>query len=344
MTDDTMHLSDDPSIADAIKWYLAVRESELSNQTHRSHRYRLQHLPQWADEHESVQTVGDLTPKTLYEYREWRRRDGDLAPVSLHTQLATVRVFVKRMESIGLVDEGTGDAMELPNTDDGDEIRDVMLSEDHAEVIDNYLHRYQYASRDHVLWTLLYGIGVRLGATRSLDIGDVDADERMIEFVHRPDADVPTPLKNAAGGERYTTIGDETATVLRDYIENVRVQQTESDGRKPLLTTENGRVGTASMRRWVYRWTQPCQIGRNCPHGTTADDCDVTGYTDRPSGCPSIVSPHAIRKLVIVQYRREEVPDKFIQDRCNVSQKVIDKNYDLRSERERAEQRRDYFG
>jgi hypothetical protein len=55
------------------------------------------------------------------------------------------------------------------------------------------------------------------------------------------------------------------------------------------------------------------------------------------------VSPHAIRKRVIIDYREEEIPDKYISDRCNVNQKTMDKHYDVRSEQQKQEQRRDYF-
>lgn len=186
---------------------------------------------------------------------------------------------------------------------------------------------------------------MRIGAVRALDVADVSLTDNTLTFRHRPDDEhaVDTPLKNGTDGERIVSIDDTTTTLLGDYIADTRDSHEEADGRVPLVTTRQGRVGLSSLRRWVYRWTQPCQIGTECPHDTTPEACDTAGYTNGPHGCPSIVSPHAIRKLTVVTYRREEIPDRYIQDRCNVSEDVLDKHYDIRDEEEKAAQREDYF-
>lgn len=339
-------LPDDPTISEAVEWYLTVRDSELSRQTLRAHRSRLGHLVRWSNADDTPTKAAELTPRQLYAYRQWRQQDGDLSSLTLQTQLSTLRVFVRTLEHVGVVPEGRHEAIELSEVANGDGVRETMLDADTAAQIDAYLRDYEYASVEHVYWTLLYQTGCRMGAARAVDVGDVSVSNQTITFRHRPanDGGVDTPLKNGTTGERHVAINNATTSLLDDYISDTRPSYEEPDGRQPLLTTQHGRPDTSTLRRWVYRWTQPCQRGIECPHGTSEQECETAGYTNTPSGCPSIVSPHAIRKLVVVNYKRDEVPTKYIEDRCNVSEDVIDKHYDMRDEREKTEQRRDYFG
>ena len=61
------------------------------------------------------------------------------------------------------------------------------------------------------------------------------------------------------------------------------------------------------------------------------------------SKCPSSVSPHAIRRGSITQHLSKDVSEKVVSDRMNVSLDVLEEHYDRRSEREKADQRRDYL-
>jgi site-specific recombinase XerC len=328
------------SIKDAVETYLDHRRTDLQENTLQSHRYRLKHLIRWASE-KGVESTQELDGKLLIQYKAWRQQDGDLNNVTLHTQMSTIRVWVKFLEKMEVVDQGLTQRIDVPDLGKNEDVRTVSLPSDHAQKIDAYLERYDYASRDHALWTILYGIGVRIGAAHGLDLRDFDRDERRLRFRHRPEED--TPLKNGESGQRATTLSEETTDVLCDYIDDVRIKTDDKYGRKPILTGTQGRPSKSTLRRAVYRLTQPCQIGLECPHGTTKEACSIAGYTDNPNGCPSIVNPHGIRKLVITDYRREEIPDKYISDRCDVSQRIMDKHYEVRTEEEKQEQRRDYF-
>jgi len=84
--------------------------------------------------------------------------------------------------------------------------------------------------------------GAQLGAIRALDLGDVnlDGDEPGLQYRHWPSTD--TPLKNDEQGERYNRISRRVAKVFRDYIDGPRADVTDEHGRKPFVTTEQGRV------------------------------------------------------------------------------------------------------
>jgi integrase len=206
------------------------------------------------------------------------------------------------------------------------------------QLIINYLGKYHYASRDHMV-LLLWRLGCRTGGLRALDLDDYDPDAPGLELVHRPEAD--TPLKNQGKGERWVALRGHTADVIDAYIDGPRHDVTDDYGRRPLLTTVHGRVATTTMRSAVYRWTRPCVVGDECPHDRDPDTCEAV-EREYASKCPSARSPHDVRSGSITAHLRDDVPVEILGDRMNVSQDVLDVHYDRRTEREKMEQRRQY--
>lgn len=132
------------------------------------------------------------------------------------------------------------------------------------------------------------------------------------------------------------------ANVLEDYVDGPREDVTDDYGRDPLLTTTHGRVSRSTVRDTVYRVTRPCWYGEECPHDRDQNECDATGF-DGASKCPSSRSPHDARSGAITTHLLEDVPAEIVTDRMDVSQSVLDKHYDRRTEREKMEQRRKYL-
>jgi hypothetical protein len=64
---------------------------------------------------------------------------------------------------------------------------------------------------------------------------------------------------------------------------------------------------------------------------------------NKASKCPSSVSPHAIRRGSITHFLSKDVLEKGVKDRMKVSLDVLEKHYDRRGEREKAEQRRSIY-
>jgi len=95
----------------AVDLSLAQREDGASDRTVQAHRYRLKHFVRWCGQ-EDLTNLNDLTGRRLYEYRLWRKDDGDLNPVSLRTQLSTLRAFVRFRESIDAVESGMHEEIE----------------------------------------------------------------------------------------------------------------------------------------------------------------------------------------------------------------------------------------
>lgn len=325
--------------AAALDLYLADREPEVSQATLYSHRSRLGHFVRWCQA-EGIENLNDVTGRRLHEFRLWRRREGDLNTVTEKTQMDTLRVFIRWLESIDGVEQDLSTKVQSPTLDKHENARDVLLSHDRAEAILTYLGKYEYGSIPHVSITLIWHTAMRIGAVHALDLDDYDASEQYVSVHHRPETD--TPIKNKEDGERFIALSADVCGVLDDWVADQRSDVTDDYGRRPLITTSTGRIHQTTLRSHVYAWTRPCMIGAGCPHDRDPAVCDATSF-DTASECPSSVSPHPIRRGSITHSLNSDVPPRVVADRANVSLDVIDEHYDRRTEKEKMEQRRGFL-
>lgn len=323
----------------AVELYLADRETELTRSTIKSHKYRLGHFIRWC-KNEEITNLNTLTGRQLHEYRQWRRAEGDLSSVSEKTQMDTLRVFIRWLETVDGVESDLHTKVRSPNLSDGEKSRDVMLDAERADRALEYLRKYKYASRQHVVMTLLWHTMMRVGAVHALDVSDYSESEQYLEVCHRPDKG--TSIKNGERGERLVALSDEVCTILTDWITDRRPDATDEYGREPLISSELGRVHRSTLRRDCYRYTRPCVFTDECPHNRKISNCDGTQH-DQPYECPSSVSPHALRRGSLTHALNSDVPEKVLSDRANLSESVLDEFYDNRSQQERMEQRRKYL-
>ncbi|SNR49128.1 tyrosine-type recombinase/integrase [Halorubrum vacuolatum] len=342
MSDDLEPL--DP--ARAVEMYLEARQDELSDRTLSGHMYRLDAFVQWCEE-TGVENLNDLSGRDMYEFRIWRREgNGEdrepITTITLRGQLATVRSFLGFCAEVNAVPEALREKVPLPTVTSAEGVSDSTLDPERAVDILDYLSRYRYASRRHVVMLLLWHTGARVGGIRALDVGDcdLDSDRPGVKFAHRPESD--TPLKNGPSGERWNAISAHVARVLQDYIKSERENVVDKFGRHPLVTTSKGRPAVSTLRSDLYVITRPCWRTGKCPHDREIEDCQAT-MTLHASKCPSSRSPHDVRSGRVTAYKRDDVPRQVVSDRLNASEDVLDRHYDRRGEREKAEQRRDYL-
>ena len=317
----------------AVDLYLAQREDDASERTVQAHRYRLKHFVRWCGQ-EDLTNLNDLTGRRLYEYRLWRKDDGDLNPVSLRTQLSTLRAFVRFCESIDAVESGTHEEILLPTLDANDDVKDEMLDGERAEKIREYLERFEYASRKHVLFEIFWATSIRMGTLHSLDLEDFRSDEQALAIRHRPDGG--TSLKNGERAERIIALPERTCGVVSDWITHTRPDVTDDNGREPLITTEQGRISQSNTRALVYHITRPCYYGESCC-------CDEQYPYSYASKCEQSRSPHCLRKGSLTHLLKNDVPKQVVSDRADVSPDVLDKHYNKMTEEEKMEQRREYL-
>jgi integrase len=267
----------------------------------------------------------------LYEYRLWRKEDGDLNTTSVRTQLSTLRAFIRFCETIDAVPDNLYEDISLPALKEGEGVRDVMLEASRAEDILSHLRRFEYASARHVVLELLWKTGMRTGALHSLDVEDVDTEKLALHLRHRPETG--TSLKNGNRGERMVAISEETLQLLQDWIEHSRPDVEDDYSRSPLIATDRGRMAKGSIRKAVYRVTRPCAVNGDC--------CGEKGGF--PSKCEASVSPHALRRGSITHHLKQDVPKQVVSDRTNVSPNVLDEHYNEMTHEEQMRQRRSYL-
>lgn len=323
----------------AIEQYTAARQTELAKSTRKSHRRRLQLFARWCNNND-VDTVSEIGPHHIHEYSTWRQqgvRGDSISPETLRSALMTLRVFLRWCASVGACGSSLAENMIIPETASR-RTRDEMLEADRAEQLLDHLEKFRYASDTHVLFVLLWHTGMRVGAIRALDVGDVDHEEQCLRVRHRPETD--TPLKNGHNAERAVALREETHTVVRDYIAEMRKDIADEFGRSPLISTVNGRRSRSSYRRKIYYESLPCAYG-DCPLGKDPDCCDWNSWRGAPQ-CPESVSTHPIRRGSITHHLREGVPVEVVSDRMDVSAENLE-HYNRMTEEEAMEVRRDYL-
>lgn len=321
----------------AVEMYLDHREHELSEKSIQNHTYRLETFVEFCDEHD-IDNLNELTGRDIHAYRVWRGKD--IKALTLKTHLATLRVFLEFCATIDAVPQGMREKVVLPDIDAEDEAKDEHLETQRAEDILDWVEKFRYASRDHVILAILWHTGIRIGTLRALDVDDWDSEALILRVRHRPDDD--TPLKNRRSAERSIVVGEYYGGVIDDYIQYNREPETDEYGRKPLITTRYGRISNGTIRETIYRLTRPCIIGRECPHDRDEDECEAL-ETYQASQCPSSRSPHGVRRGAITRMLREGTPEEVVSDRADATPDVLDQHYDERSERERAERRREFL-
>lgn len=323
----------------AVELYLTDKETEAAKATVATHRSRLRHFVQWCEERD-IDNLNELTGRRFHEFRLWRRNTGDINKVTVKSQMDTLRVFTRWLESIDGVEHDLHVKVRSPDVTPDENSKNVMLDADIAEEMLEYLERYEYASLSHVTVAILWHTMMRMGGAHALDVEDYDPEGQSLAIRHRPDTG--TPLKNQTRGERLVALSDEMCILLNDWIRDQRPDKTDEYGRQPLLVSSQGRLAKSTIRRYCYRCTRPCIYSNECPHDRDPDSCEATDY-DSAGKCPSSVSPHAFRRGSITHYLTNDVPETAVGDRANVSQDVLEQHYDQRSEREKMEQRRKHL-
>ena len=350
---------------EGVETWLDHITSSRADSTVQSYGYRLAPFVEWCAR-DGIDNLNDLSSRDVFRY-EAARRGEDLATPTLNNQIGTLKHFLAWCERINAVEDGLPQQIEVPTSNEFREmVSHEKLTASRATDILETLRRFEFASRRHAMFLLLWHTGCRIGGLRGLDLADLyfdegdlerlrhraDVDEAVLEevelpfifFMHRPDGDPGTPLKNKLEGERPVAVTDDVADVVETYIRVNRTERTDPGGRRPLFTTGKGdtaRVSGSSIRREIYILSQPCRYG-TCPHDRDPDDCEAVehGYEAR---CPSSRSPHPIRTGRVTHLRDQGWPPEVVGERVDATPETIRLHYDLPDKIRRMQTRRKYL-
>lgn len=341
---DAYHSSSLKSIApdEAVNRYLETRMSEVAESTLAGYERSLSVFTDFCEQ-SRIENLNNLSGRDVDDYRIYRRQESSdkvdtLSTKTMRDEMYLLRDFLDYLEDIEAVEQGLSGMVRIPELADGDGIKDRFISPDRVDSIISFLEDFNYASPEHVVWVVVCTTGRRPGGIYGLNLEHLylDRDEPYIDFSHSEDL----RLKNGIKSNTEVNIPTDVAEVLRDYIENVRIGAEDKNG-QPLLTTSMGRLSRSTMRRYFYKYTRPCQIGKECPHDKDPDACDAANDINQASKCPSTEPPYSSRHGHITALLKAGCPINVVSRRCDVSREIIEKHYDERSSAEKRESRRE---
>lgn len=326
---------------EAVSLYLESREPEVSQSTLYEHKCRLNRFIEWCDE-ERLTDMNDLTRRSCLEYRT--HRSDEVAPSTLEHQIRTFRLFVRFCEKMAFCPEGVAASINIPTASKKSRSRSVTLDEERAGDIIDYLDSYGYCSFRHVMFSVMWYMGARIGGVRALDVQDYvrnSSDGPCLIFQHRPDTG--TPLKNGWKSERKPPMGDYLDTVLCDWVADKRPDVTDEHGREPLIATKQGRPHKTTVQRHIYGLTRPCEVGKDCPHDTTPDECAAAGSKAGASQCNSSRSPHTLRRGRATRNLNDGMPKDMVGDRMDMSVEILNEHYNEQDEEDKRRLQREFL-
>jgi site-specific recombinase XerD len=345
---------------DAVERFLERRESDSTEQTLRTYHDRLHRFVRWL-EHENVLNLNEVSGRDLQEFLAHRQETCNRT--TLNNEFGTLKKFFEFLVAIEATEPAMPDRVHLlkPSATADEQTNREKLPPERATEILEHLERFEYASRQHVTMLLMWRFAFRISDLRAIDVDDCSFDGEIDEerlrmigeraenvpkeigphlyMIHRPESG--TPLKNKAKSERIVSLTEDEVQVLQDYIRTKRNNCTDENGRRPLVTSTQGRPTGTAVRRWMYRLTHPCLIGP-CPHDKDPNDCEYLQH-GHESGCPSVKSPHKVRTGAISNMRECGIAPEDVSERVDATPETIRQHYDFSDELQRLENRRESF-
>ena len=325
----------------AVELYLEKRKEDASYETRRTLSKGLELFVEWAG-YAGVDNMNTVRGRELLAFKNWCKDNSDNNTVSLNGLLSVLRRFLVFCVDIEAVGPAVPNKTPIPNVPDDEDVNYEKPSDKEVEQIAEFLELHEPYSRRRIEFELIREIGLRVGAVRAIDERDLDLEEQVIRLRHRP-ADDPevkgTPLKNKKDGERNINISERLAELIEGYWQSPkRHDVTDKFGRKPLLTTKEGRPRAGTIQRDIYKLTRPCVYGNNCPHDRDVTTCEATKSASA-SKCPSSQTPHPVRRWSIERQIDVGVAKELLCDRVDVSVPVLNKHYDTRTKERKREHR-----
>jgi len=335
------------SPAEGLDRFREYKKDQVAESTMQGYHTKLDYLETFLTEVLELEDLNDLTPDQAVQFEDWRREEstaGDpLAPKTMKDDMHLYKGFLERMVKLNAVTADAFEIIEIPDLNPGDGVDKTTLDPTRASNILAHLDRFEYATLPHVTNLLLIKTGRRGCDIRAPDCRDYTPAEEnptgkaTLRFEHRPE--MGTGLKEKEKHEAEVELQKETAQVIEDYIEYHRPDVVDEYGRKPLLATENGRIGKSTIRAHTYKWTSPCASDRPLPddiedylpedeHDHNPQTCPASDNVKKASKCPLSRSPKDIRSGYITAKLNAGASYEAVGYRVGATKRVLKKHYD----------------
>lgn len=294
---------------------------------------KLEYVNEYLTEELGLENLNNLTPRQADDYTQWRKydslsREKPLSDKTLRDDTYLYINFLEYMWQLRAVSRDVHLAVDPISLDDGDGVDTETLDADRAADILAYLYQFEYVTPDHMAWIILTKIGRRPSGLRAPDCDDYDSDgdPPTLTFEHRPETD--TPLKENEAHEAEVELSDATADIIDDYLENTRPDVTDEHGREPLLATEHGRISSSTIKKYAYKWTRPCEIGKDCPFDKDPDTCEAATNAGNAYKCDATHSPADIRSGYVTAKLNSGASYEAVAHRVGATKRTLKKHYD----------------
>ncbi len=230
-------------LTDHVENFLRAIASTRSPHTVRNYRIDLTQL---------AQSVGENPAWTESELQKylWEHAPN---PVTRARKLSALRSFFRYLRQIGVLD---GDpAANLMSPIRRKPLPKALSQGDATQLLDQD-PKVATPLRDQALLEMLYGAGLRASEVVSLDVGNVDLDQRMVR------------VRGKGNKDRIALFPVATAAAVRAYLDHERVAA--KSGMALFTNHQGGRLTTRTVQNVLKRWA-------------------------KMAGLPTDVSPHTLR-------------------------------------------------
>lgn len=208
----------------------------------------------------------------LADLRDWlgTQAEAGAARSSLARRTASVRAFFRWAKRAGLVEHDP--TLRLATPKKSGHLPTVLKQRQAAELLaaagdaasssarsagrdaDRNAARPEVAARDLAILELLYATGLRVGELASLDIDDIDLDERTIRVIGKGDK------------ERVVPFGVPARDAVRRWLAVRASLAGERSGPALFLGVRGGRLGQRGIREVVHRTARDGAVPDIAPH------------------------------------------------------------------------------
>jgi len=211
-----------------------LNERRLSPRTWESYGRDLRALRRWLDSFE-ITDWHQLSQQQIRQYLAERHRLGH-SPRSLHRELSSLRSLFRYLLREGVAEANPALGVHapkvrrhLPATLDADQLAQILAFQDNSPV----------GMRDLAIMELFYSSGLRLAELVSLDLGDIDFGEKLVEVTGK------------GAKTRRVPVGRQAIKAIQDWLA-VRHQLALGDETALFVGTRGRRINRSMVQKQLH--------------------------------------------------------------------------------------------